>query len=92
MLKGMWIAVLTYFGLIAIAAPVMGIESAINWVDVDSVELSEAQEWELYHFEAELEYMREFDAIFDAIEFKVAKNGRSMVKGIHAKSFKFAAK
>jgi hypothetical protein len=38
------------------------------------------------------EALNEFDAIFAAVEFKVAKNGRSMVKGIHAKSFKFAAK
>ena len=48
-------------------------------------------EWDLYYTEAYDEYASEFDAIFNAIEYKRAKNGRSMVKGINSKSFKFVA-
>lgn len=48
--------------------------------------------FDCYHEECVTEFTREFDAIFAAVEFKVSKNGRSMVKGIHATSFKFAKK
>lgn len=51
--------------------------------------VSESDEWDMYHAEAFQEYALEFDAIFDMIEFKVAKNGRSMVKGAYSTSFKF---
>lgn len=34
----------------------------------------------------------EFDAMFDAIEFKVSKNGRSMVRRPGDKSFRFVKK
>jgi hypothetical protein len=90
MAKAMWIAFLTYFGLIAIPVAYGSIEPTINWVDVQP--MSEEQEWAAYHIEATNEYMDEFTALFNAIEFKRAKNGRSMVKGINDKSFKFAKK
>lgn len=55
-------------------------------------ELDEETEWDLYKLEAYYDYCDEFDAIFNAVEFKRAKNGRSMVKGINDKSFKFCKK
>lgn len=59
---------------------------------VYSPAISEEQEWAEYNEDARCEYAAEFDAIFNAIEYKVAKNGRSMVKGIHSTGFKFAKK
>jgi hypothetical protein len=50
------------------------------------------RDWLEFEIDAYMEYEDEFTAIFNAIEFKVAKNGRSMVKGIHDKGFKFAKK
>lgn len=93
MAKAMWIAVLTYFGLIAIAPPVIAQESGINWIDTDfTTGLTDEDEWFLFHLDATLEYMDEFDRLFDAVEFKVSKNGRSMVKSANGGSFKFAKK
>lgn len=98
MVKAMWIAVLTYFGLIAIAAPVV-VESGINWVDVDPsdwagrIDEGDDTPWHmLTHAEYVAEYSAEFDEIFAAVEFKRAKNGRSMTKSTNGGGFKFAPK
>lgn len=45
-----------------------------------------------YWTECFIEAAEEFDALFNATEFKVAKNGRSMVKGANSNTFKFAKK
>lgn len=66
-------------------------EEIAYWGAVDA--LAEMQdEWELYHAEAKQEYADEFTALFNAMEYKVSKNGRSMVKRPGDKSFKFVAK
>lgn len=49
-------------------------------------------EWDDYYGDAYDEYCDEFTALFNAIEYKRAKNGRSMVRGPGDKSFKFVAK
>lgn len=85
MFKAFVTALLVALGLIAIPAP-------LPVTNVAAIADNEASEWAMYWHEAFEEYEDEFTAIFNATEFKVSKNGRSMVKGIHAKSFKFAAK
>jgi hypothetical protein len=52
----------------------------------------EAQEWAMYWHEAYEEYADEFLAHFNAIEFKRAKNGASMVRRPGDKSFRFVKK
>jgi hypothetical protein len=55
-------------------------------------ETDEKVEWLKYNYEAFIDYRAEFTAIFNAVEYKRAKNGRSMVKGTHDNSFKFCKK
>lgn len=57
-----------------------------------TIHISEDVEWAEFHEDAMSEYMDMFDGIFNAVEYKRAKNGRSMVKGAYATSFKFAPK
>lgn len=105
MAKAMWIAVLTYFGLIAIAPPARSIEPDLNWVDVNAADWSEPEipwwdngidtmsdeEWDIHwHCEKYIEAECEFDRLFAAVEFKVARNGRSMTKSTLGGGFKFA--
>lgn len=52
---------------------------------VDVVEF----EWAQFHADAFEEYADEFTAIFNAIEFKVSKNGRSMIRRPGDKGFRF---
>ena len=52
----------------------------------------DACEWDEYYGEAYSEYYDEFTALFNAIEYKRSKNGRSMVRRPGDKSFKFVAK
>lgn len=55
-------------------------------------DVSDDVEWAEFHEDAMSEYMSIFNDIFNAVEYKRAKNGRSMVKGAYATSFKFAPK
>jgi hypothetical protein len=55
-------------------------------------EIDDELDWFIYNLEAERDYRAEFTAIFDAVEVKWSKNNRLMVKGTHAKSFKFVSK
>lgn len=52
----------------------------------------EAYEWSAYYVEAFNEYADEFTALFNAMEYKRAKNGASMIRRPGDKSFKFVAK
>lgn len=93
MLKAMWIAVLAYFGLIFIAAPVVANDS-INWVDVDPADWCGAmnqddREWLEFEIDAYNEYADEFTAMFNAVEYKLSKNGRSMTRSTNGGGFKF---
>jgi hypothetical protein len=54
--------------------------------------VNEAEEWEAFHADAFAEYADEFTALFNAIEFKRAKNGASMVRRPGDKSFRFVKK
>lgn len=73
-------AILALFTPIAANAPII---AAPIVEDIDA-------EWDAFHADAMREYADEFTALFNATEFKVAKNGRSMVKSANARSFKFA--
>lgn len=71
----------------------LGLDSMIN--DERSAYImiqSEDVQWEEFHEEAVNEYMSIFNAIYGEVEYKVSKNGRSMVKGAYSNSFKFAPK
>ncbi|MFF5977061.1 hypothetical protein ACFY7C_36775 [Streptomyces sp. NPDC012769] len=68
----------------------LGIQYTHTVITTDAIVITtDAEEWDLYHAEAYEEYASEFDAIFNAIEYKRSKNNRSMVKSIHSKSYKF---
>lgn len=49
-------------------------------------------EWAEYHADAVAEYADEFTALFNSYEFKVAKNGRGMIRQGNTGSFKFVKK
>lgn len=66
------------FGLVLIPEPV-AIESSVD----------DAMDWTLYWQEAHDEYADEFTALFEAIEFKRSKNGRSMIRRPGDNSFRF---
>ena len=52
-------------------------------------ELTDEEEWELYELEAYAEYADEFTRLFNAMEYKRSKNGRSMIRRPGDSSFKF---
>lgn len=66
-------ALLIGFGLIQmpVIAPVAIVEEQ---------EENEAYEWAMYWHEAYQEYESAFDALFNSMEYKRSKNGRSMVR------------
>ncbi|HEY9259901.1 hypothetical protein [Chitinophaga sp.] len=72
------------------ASAIVVIPAMPNYAPV--IDASECMCDECYSEDCFTEALVEFDAIFNAVEFKRAKNGRSMVKGIHSSSFKFVKK
>lgn len=48
-------------------------------------------EWQEFYEDSYAEHLANFDALFNATEVKRSKNNRVMVKGAHAKSFKFVS-
>ena len=49
-------------------------------------------EWSEFHAIAAAEYADEFTALFNSYEFKVAKNGRGMIRTGNSGPFKFVKK
>lgn len=87
------LSLFTSFGAQATATNVMVIPPMpISAPAISAEEAEDAEDYAAIHAEAFEIYADRFDAIFAGTEFKVSKNGRSMVKGIHATSFKFAKK
>lgn len=50
---------------------------------------NEDVEWREFNDIAYAEYLDIFDAMYENVEYKVSKNGRSMTKGTYSRSFKF---
>lgn len=50
---------------------------------------NEADEWAEYHAEALVEYEDEFTRLFNSMEYKRSKNGRSMIRREGETSFRF---
>lgn len=54
----------------------------VVWVQPTAVEVhADEFEWAQYHAEAVAEYADEFTALFNSYNYKVSKNGRSMING-----------
>lgn len=66
-------------------------EEIAYWGAVDALAEME-DEWDEFYALSYGEHTAAFDMLFDAIEYKRSKNGRSMVKRPGDKSFKFVAK
>lgn len=80
MIKGILIALAVALGLIefpVVAAPVS--------IHVEN----EEQEWAEFHALSYAEHADAFTALFNAMEYKVSKNGRSMIRRPGDKSFRF---
>lgn len=50
------------------------------------------EEWAEYHADAVAEYAAEFDAIYATLNYKVAKNGRGMIRVGDSGPYKFVKK
>lgn len=66
-------------------------EEIAYWGAVDAL-ATEEDEWDEFYALSYGEHTAAFDMLFNAMEYKVSKNGRSMVKRPGDKSFKFVAK
>jgi hypothetical protein len=51
--------------------------------------LTDDEEWDLYQLEAYVEYADEFTRLFNSMEYKRSKNGRSMIRREGETSFRF---
>jgi hypothetical protein len=60
-------------------------------VDPSNMLILEDEDAEWFEFEqdAYIEYLDIFDAMYENVEYKASKNGRSMTKGTYSRSFKF---
>lgn len=63
-----------------------------GWGDDCTCITCDADAWLEFHADAVAEYAAEFDALFAMVEFKVAKNGRGMIRTGDSGPYKFVKK
>lgn len=80
MIKAILIALAIAFGLIEF--PVLPHSSSV-------ISENEEQEWSEFHADAFDEYADEFTRLFESYDYKLSKNGRSMIRREGEKSFRF---